>query len=376
MALNIETSGSMRRPSDLVKLVEAVVAGTSEDEADWIEWKSTLAMTTAEGTYSLARQILGSAHRNPDSAARFMGGQGFIIVGAEPGSVEGVAPVDLAKLDSALEAYLGNPGPTWSGVYVEVQGKQVLVITVEAPRWGDPIYPLAKTFQGQARGMGGDAGAIFIRKQARTVPAGRGDVLMLQERLVRGQREEQALDLVVDVLPVALQLTPLDLTAPAIDVWIDHRREAVLAMRPPTREPRPGQTVFSAALWGAMERDPRSEEDYRREVESHLEKCRESLLAGVLHEASKRSLNVMTVRVSNPTPRNLPAVVLTLKIGGRVSAFEDDPESDWSLPRSATSTRVDDRQTGVLEVLVSGPALAPLDLVPYAVHRRPTASPT
>src|SRR4051812_10411844 len=122
MALNIDVHEELRRPSDLVKLVNAVVSGNDEDEADWVEWKSTLDLASTEGQFSLARQILGSANRHPDQAARFMGGLGYIIVGAEPASVAGVPRIDLAKLDGSLEKYLGNPGPMWSGVYVEVQG--------------------------------------------------------------------------------------------------------------------------------------------------------------------------------------------------------------------------------------------------------------
>jgi hypothetical protein len=62
VALNIDVHEGLRRPADLVKLVEAVIAGKDEDEADWIEWKSTLDLTTAGGAFNLARQILGSSN--------------------------------------------------------------------------------------------------------------------------------------------------------------------------------------------------------------------------------------------------------------------------------------------------------------------------
>lgn len=107
MALSIEFDRGLRRPADLAELVEAVVAGQDEDEADWIEWKSTLDLTTPAGTFNLSRQILGLANRHPEQAARFMEGLGYVIVGAEPDSVEGVTTVDLAKLDASLARYLG-----------------------------------------------------------------------------------------------------------------------------------------------------------------------------------------------------------------------------------------------------------------------------
>jgi len=37
-----------------------------------------------------------------------MEGLGYVIVGAEPDSVEGVTTVDLAKLDASLARYLGS----------------------------------------------------------------------------------------------------------------------------------------------------------------------------------------------------------------------------------------------------------------------------
>jgi len=52
MALSIEFDRGLRRPADLAELVEAVVAGQDEDEADWIEWKSTLDLTTPAGTFN------------------------------------------------------------------------------------------------------------------------------------------------------------------------------------------------------------------------------------------------------------------------------------------------------------------------------------
>jgi hypothetical protein len=333
VALNIDVDRGLRRPADLVKLVEAVVAGKDEDEADWVEWKSTLDLATPKGTFNLARQILGSAHRHPEQAARFMQGLGYVIVGAEPGSVEGVSPVDLAKLDASLETYLGSPGPVWGGVYVELQGKDVLVVTVEGPRWGDRFYPLAKTYQGQGKSSGADAGTIFVRKQARTVPAGPGDIDMLQDRLVRGHQENQSLELVVDWPAEPAELVALDMTSDTLDEWLDHRRGAVLAMEPLKRKRMEGENPVGAMLAETMTRDRRTREEYLQEVDAHLAKCRKAVKSGMLDKAAGRRLNLVALRVTNPTERNLPDVELTLRIDARAVAFEEDREHDWELPK-------------------------------------------
>lgn len=333
MALNIDVDRGLRRPADLMMLVEAVVAGKDEDEADWVEWKSTLDLTTPKGTFSLARQILGSAHRHPEQAARFMEGLGYVIVGAEPGSVEGVLPVDLAKLDASLGTYLGSPGPVWGGVYLEVQGKDVLAVTVEAPRWGDRFHPLAKTYQGQGKASGADAGTIFVRKQARTVPAGPGDIQMLQDRLVRGHQEDQSLDLVVDWPAEPGELVALDRTPETFDEWLDRRRAVVLAMQPPKRKRKEGGSAFGAMLAESMTRDRRTHAEYLQEVDAHLAKCRKAIWGAMLDEAAKCRLNLVALRVTNPTARNLPDVELTLRIDARAVAFEEDQEHDWELPK-------------------------------------------
>ncbi|MGY1845880.1 AlbA family DNA-binding domain-containing protein [Blastococcus sp. SYSU DS1021] len=334
MALNIDVHEGLRRPADLVKLAEAVVAGKDEDEADWVEWKSTLDLTTPEGAFSLARQILGSANRHPDHAARYMAGLGYVLVGVEPGSVEGVTPIDLAKLDAALEKYLGNPGPVWAGIFVEVQGKDVLVVTVEAPRWGDRFYPLAKTFQGEKGKPGADAGTVFVRRQARTLPAGPGEIQMLQDRLLRGQQPEQSLDLDVEWPVDPAVLTTLNVSSDALKEWISQRREAVLAMEPPPEEPLPqGTARMQAAMARAIRADPRSREKYEQEVEDHLQKCWKAVHQAVLREVLAQQLNLIELRVTNPTVRNLPDVELTVRIEGRVLAYDEDEDTKWSLPR-------------------------------------------
>jgi len=337
MALSIEFDRGLRRPADLAELVEAVVAGQDEDEADWIEWKSTLDLTTPAGTFNLSRQILGLANRHPEQAARFMEGLGYVIVGAEPDSVEGVTTVDLAKLDASLARYLGILGPVWGGVYVDVHGRDVLVVTVEAPRWGDHFYTLARTYQGTGKAQGADAGAIFVRKQARTVPAGPGDIQMLQDRLIRGRQEVPTLDLLVDWPAEPAELVPLDMRPEAFDEWIDHRRQVVLAMKPPRREPKEGETTLQSIMGDIWTHDRRTQEVYLQEVQAHLDECREILEGGMLDEFVKRRLNRVALRVTNPTARNLAGVELTLRVDTWALAFEEDDVHDWTLPKPPTA---------------------------------------
>ena len=84
MPINLDTRAAIRHP-DLVRVVHAVVDADEHDEADWIEWKSDLDLSTKRGCFSVARTILGMANRAPASASLACEGLGYIVVGAEPG---------------------------------------------------------------------------------------------------------------------------------------------------------------------------------------------------------------------------------------------------------------------------------------------------
>ena len=179
MAIPIDTAAPLRGVDDLRRLVEAIFAADDHDEADWVEWKSTLDMSTKDGAFAVARVVLGLANRLPDRASITCGGLGYVVVGAEPGSVNGVVSIDPASLDQLIEPYLGaTGGPRWSPVYLPVMNATVLVVTVEAPRAGDRIFTLRREFGG-ARG-----GTVFVRKSGRTIPADSGDLDALQDRLL------------------------------------------------------------------------------------------------------------------------------------------------------------------------------------------------
>jgi hypothetical protein len=146
VAITVDT-----KPLDLTALVEAVVNAGPADESFWIEWKSDLDLTMAPGAFNTARTILGFANRMPDTAAAVCEGLAYMIIGAQPGKVAGTIVIDGANLEQALIKYLGGDGPVWSPHYVTAQGRDVLVIVVEAPKWGDDIHALRTGFNNVSR---------------------------------------------------------------------------------------------------------------------------------------------------------------------------------------------------------------------------------
>jgi hypothetical protein len=68
MAVEIDTGVALRRMNDLRRLVEAVVGADENDELDWLEWKSTLDLSTKHGCFQVAKAVLGMANRAVEQA--------------------------------------------------------------------------------------------------------------------------------------------------------------------------------------------------------------------------------------------------------------------------------------------------------------------
>jgi hypothetical protein len=147
MPLNIDSSRALRSPQELADLVQAVIGASENDESTWVEWKNGLVLREKGTRVEITRRILGMANRPPEEAARHAGGCGYIVIGAEPGFCGGVNEIDPADLDAGLRPYLGSDGPRWSPQYVKVQGKSVLVITVDPPRRGDRSSTLQREYE-------------------------------------------------------------------------------------------------------------------------------------------------------------------------------------------------------------------------------------
>jgi hypothetical protein len=185
MTLRIDTSHAYTTHQERAGLVRAVVAAQPEDELDWIEWKIAGDLSKGPTQGTIARHILGMANRLPDRAALYAGGFGYLIMGAEPGSVPGITRVDPASLGQGVQSWLGTEGPAWWPHYDEEQGVPVLVVTVASPQPGQRAFTLSKTLtvttpQGGHKGY--PAGTIFVRYPGRTEIAGPGDIRALEDR--------------------------------------------------------------------------------------------------------------------------------------------------------------------------------------------------
>ncbi len=83
VALAVDTSRAIRTPFERRALVDAVRdAPEHEPETDWIEWKSGLVLASAECRFAIGKYTIGSGNRQPDRAAQFVGGCGYMLIGS------------------------------------------------------------------------------------------------------------------------------------------------------------------------------------------------------------------------------------------------------------------------------------------------------
>ena len=188
MPLNFDTERLPGDANTLLDLVCAIVESSDEHgERSWIEWKSSLDLGSGEGWFKLAKEILAMANRDVERARDYCHGWGYIVVGASEEELHGIAsPTSTSKIEQALAPYLGTGrrAPRWEPQLLDVDGHQILVVGVEPPREGDPIYTLGKGFGNFL------PGSVFARGIETAGCATPDQMMMLQHRLVsRGARD-------------------------------------------------------------------------------------------------------------------------------------------------------------------------------------------
>jgi hypothetical protein len=350
MPIDVDVAVALRGIEDLRRLVSAVVRANEHDEADWIEWKSTLDLTAKKGCFQVARAILGLANRPPDRAVLACKGLGYVVVGAEPGSLSGIASVDPATLDQILQPYLGGvDGPVWVPNYVSLEGKLVLVAVVESPRPGDRIFTLRKEFENYL------SGTVFVRRNGRTVQANASDLDALQVRLKGSVVSDSDLEvcLVGDVpLPWFDEAAAVEAISEAVAAQRD-RLVAEATAEEQRRHPKsddghtmPGiVTSVLAQQQAAFQRiaaemvsvgdllgqaDTRTLNQYVTEVDDWTNRLVAAKKNNLLAQYFSTRHGVVAVQVRNLSQRFLPDVELavTLASGGS-TCFQEIPELEY-----------------------------------------------
>lgn len=342
MALvGIDLTRAIRTLAERIALIEAVAnAPAHEPELDYIEWKSTLDLSLAKDEFNMARHILGFANRQPDAAAATMGGCAYLLVGVEPGNLQGVNPIDVAQLSTAIDAYTGGTaGPRWSPDYVGCQGRTVLVITVEPPSWGDPIHTLKRGFGGA------QPGAIFIRRMAKTEQANPSEIVMLTQRAGR-QTPEIAIRVRWD--GEQPQILAAGVTDEETEGWAQREQADLLRSLEEYRAPVIDATAMVAALDVAQQLfgEKRTAADYRKQVNDYIAQARKGMFARILTNCLRRSKPIGVV-LTNGTDGNFSDVRCELRMADGLWAVFDRAgaltELSGKFPRRPRPYGVPDR---------------------------------
>lgn len=340
MALDIDSSRPLVSPALKRKLVEVVRdAAANESEPDWLEWKSTVELSEKRWQFEIARFVLGAGNRMPDRAARTVDGHAYMLLGVEPRNLCGVSRIDNAQLEQGVSAYAGHDGPAWSPDYVEVDGADVLVVTIAPPKLGDRIFTLAKEWDVYRNGT------VFVRRAGKTEQANSAEMRQLQERLLGVQTRPQ-LDIDVELADHDFVLTPVDLSDASVEEWISLERGRLARPKPVKRKTDPSdplgvaagvadqlaamQSIIesaASALGRFTKPEDRTPEEYDAQVESYLASARAGIAALAAEKSVASRLNIVRLALRNRTADNYEEVAVSLHLSGDVWAFNNLDEA-------------------------------------------------
>ena len=323
MPLTLDASRQFRSIDELADLVQAISsAPLSESEPDWLEWKREADLNDRRWHALISKCITGFANRDPIVAERWAGGCSYLVIGAEPGNVGGVTPVDNAILHAGISRFVRQT-VRWSPQYIQQEGKQVLVITVESPEFGDQIVAMLTSYQSSERGASVcREGDVFIRRQGRTDLAGQQDYDMLVRRFAASGERVSGIGVQVlnDVTAV-----PVACESHVITTWCQRKERALL-------EPLEQGTQDGSGSPHLLNFENRSQDEYRCQVASYLTEMASVFpyiaRAGALVD---RDPNMQLVLV-NETEHNFTGVRVEVTIEGNVWAYRSAEDAQPKMP--------------------------------------------
>ena len=286
-----------------------------------MEWKRDADLSDRGWQARIAKLIAGFANRDPNVAKQAAGGCSYLVIGIEPGNTSGVNPIDNANLLAGVARYLRST-VRWSPQYILHQGKDVLIITVEPPEFGDDIVAILRDYQSPT-GNVCRKGDVFIRRHGKTDPATQDDYDMLVQRFSAGAEQADGMSVRasgdVTALPVA--------SGPdEVEHWLSCQRDELLA-------------PFRRAMHGKIRPFPerRTASEYRAKVTSYLSEVAPMLPRKARADALvDRSPNLQLVLI-NETEHNFEAARVQVFIDGDVWSYRsaDDAQPDMPIrPRA------------------------------------------
>lgn len=329
MTLNFDAEQPVVGLRSQQALIKAVLAASSADESRWLEWKSGLDVSKPAGAFAVARTILGFANRMPDVAVQWAGGHAYMLVGVEEGELNGVTPHDVEKVDPWLARYLGD-FDRYQFTYVPYDNRdgprQVMLVDVSPPRWGDPIYPLCKACADAY------AGTVFHRYPGRTQPAQPREIQSLTERARRAVHRI-SVDVALSAGTVAIIPATDDIRGELLSVMREEMLEQLETGGEVGRAGGRNALAFGPqanAFRYLSSLDPRSPDDFRKEVEQYLRDFDLAMQQTLALTVGSTGIP-LRLKLSNPGESFLAKVEVVLRLPDTVQAHvvDEDEEVDW-----------------------------------------------
>ncbi|MET7869427.1 hypothetical protein [Streptomyces cyaneofuscatus] len=359
MTLDLRTDEPVVGLARQRELIQAVLEASSADETRWLEWKSNLDVSKAEGAFAVSKAILGFANRMPDIAQQWAEGHAYLLVGVEEGALYGVPKYDVEKVDPWLSRYIGNFGRyqlTYVPFDYDGSSFDVMLVDVFSPRWGDPIHPLRKDFQNFR------AGTVFHRYAGRTAPASAAEIDALSERARRAAKRTN-----IDIAAIAGAVALVPPSTDALTNFISTLREELMKQVQTShlRNKATGGTPLNGYIdsFLGFSTDPRTPEDFEEEVEEYLSDLGQAMQNSLLQKIGTVGAP-LALKLTNPGDENLTKVEVVLSFPETVMAcVADDVEVDWpDLPEQYGSSTSSISARAVAGIQVNSPAFRLPDL--------------
>lgn len=184
------------------QLVEAVAQIGDLAERHYLELKGPSDLDSKANKQKVAKFILGAANRLTEKAAEAFEGCAVMILGVTAKGVEGLPPIEMLELSKVVQPFLGVPGPRWDvfRVPVENSDKQVLVIVVEPPQPGQPVYICRDSGEGLTDGR------VYMRADGETREATSAEQDAIRDRAVTSAAAPVELEVFVagKVVPIVV----------------------------------------------------------------------------------------------------------------------------------------------------------------------------
>ena len=297
-------------------LLDALAQDGDIHERHFLEVKSTLDLSSKEDQAKIAKFILGTSNRRPETAERHFEGYALMVIGVGRGHVPGITPVEMKDVAQYIEKFTGTPMPHWDYFWVDADtpDNKVLLVKVDPPRQGQTMFP--------CRSDGPDGlkdGRIFFRHEGETREATATEIDMLLGRGTGSQLESADFEVSVNgrAAPVCFD------EEKTLIAYLEAEENRLLAALPeqrPTTNPLSAAAIVAATPTFGTAPEDRTQEEYVSAIKDWRQQC-EGQWDTTKQEIAAASISGTTFRIVNKTDVFLSDVEVRIEVESGVQGL-------------------------------------------------------